>query len=130
MRKWQKIEKIRFDILKDQNLLFPNVSSDFLYFHSFTSKNCLQVSHFCRNVNCAKVVKFKTMFRGEGVEIGKIWLHGWKEEILNFQNVKSDFLYLMSVSHKLKSNLANFRTKFGPFSFSPILAFRDQFWEK
>ena len=43
MRKWQKIEKIRFDILKDQNLLFPNVSSEFLYFHSFTSKNCLKV---------------------------------------------------------------------------------------
>ena len=51
VRKWQKIHKIWFDILKVQNLLFPIVSSDFLYFRSFTSKNCLKVSHFCKNVN-------------------------------------------------------------------------------
>ena len=108
MRNWHNIEKIRFDILKVLNLLFPIVSSDFLYFQSFTSKYCLKVSHFCKNVNCAKVVNFETIVRGEGVEIEKIWWHGWKEEILNFLNVKSDFLYLMPVSHKLKSNLANF----------------------
>ena len=31
------------------------------------------------------------------------------EEILNFQNIKSDFLYLIPFSHKLTLNLANFR---------------------
>ena len=51
VRKWQEIQKIWFDILKVQNLLFPIVSTDFLYFQSFTSKNCLKVSHFCKNVN-------------------------------------------------------------------------------
>ena len=109
MRNWHKIEKIRFDILKVQNFLFLTVSSDFIYFHSFTSKNCLKVSHFCKNVNCAKVVNFETIFRGEGVEIEKIWWHDWKEEVLNFQNVKSDFLYLLPFSHKLTWKLANFR---------------------
>ena len=101
MRKWQKIQKIWFDILKVENLLFLTVSSDFIYFHSFTSK-------YCKNVNCAKVVNFETIFRGEGVEMEKIWWHGWKEEILKFQNVKSDFLYLLSFSHKLTWKLANF----------------------
>ena len=90
-------------------LLFLTVSSDFIYFHSFTSKYCLKVSHFCKNVNCAKVVNFETIFRGEGIELEKIWWHGWKEEILKFQNVKSDFLYLLPFSHKLTWKLANFR---------------------
>ena len=31
------------------------------------------------------------------------------EEILNFQNIKSDFLHLIRFSQKLTSNLANFR---------------------
>ena len=59
----------------------------------------------------AKVANFEAIFRDEEVEIEKIWWHGWKEEILNFQNIKSYCPYLMPVSHKLTSNLANF-TKF------------------
>ena len=51
MRNSHKIEKIWFDILNVQNLLFLAVSSNFLYFQSFISKNCLKVNHFCKNVN-------------------------------------------------------------------------------
>ena len=109
MRKWQKIQKIWFDILKLQNLLFPTVSSDFLHFYSFTSKYCLKVDHFWRIYIFAKVANFEAIFRGEGVEIDKIRWHGYKEEILNFQNIKSDFLYLLPFSHKLTWKLANFR---------------------
>ena len=59
MRKWQKIQKIWFDILNVQNLLFPIVSSAFPYFQFFTSKNCLKVKPLLQNVNFAKVVNFE-----------------------------------------------------------------------
>ena len=83
--------------------------SDFLYFHSFNSKNCLKVKPLLQNVNFAKVVNFEPTFRGEGLEVEKSCWHDWKEEVLNFQNIKSDFLYLIPFSHKLTLNLANFR---------------------
>ena len=72
-----------------------------------TPKNCLKVDYFCTIYIFAKVGNFEAIFRGEGVEIDKIrWQ---KEEILKFQNVKSDFLYLLPFSHKLTWKLANFR---------------------
>ena len=64
-----------------ENLIYYSESSEpplsnrvlaFLYFQSFTSKNCLKVKPLLQNVNFAKVVNFEPIFRGEEVEIGKI----------------------------------------------------------
>ena len=55
------------------------------------------------------MVNFEAIYRGEGVEIDKIRWQSWKEEILKFQNVKSDFLYLLPFSHKLTWKFDNFR---------------------
>ena len=78
---------------------------------SYPCKNIPTVSYPCKINIFAKVANFEAIFRDEEVEIEKIRWHGWKEENLNFQNIKSYCLHLMPVSHKLTSNLANF-TKF------------------
>ena len=86
MRNWHNIEKIIwFNIQKVQNLLFPTVLSDFSYFYSFTSKNCLKVDHFCTIYTIRK---------------RRFWTFRMSNRI---------FSILCQFLTKLKANLANFR---------------------
>ena len=128
MRKWQKIQKIWFDILKVQNLLFPIVSSDFLYFHSFTSKNCQRpflekVIRFLerRNYSVFMIYHCFMSLSTWTVDIGKIWWNSYVRGDSEFSEYQIGF----SVSHPTFSQiyvkLGQFhkvlmlaRTKFGP----------------
>ena len=132
--RWGKSDLIFWNFRISSNIW---ISSDFLYFHSFTSKNRLKVNHFCKINILQKWLNFEAIFGGEGVEIEKIW---WNCYIRGDSEL-SEYQIRFSLPHPIYSQinvkLGQFQkilmlspTKFGPFLISPVLVLRDQFWEK